>query len=96
MKRFEYTIHDESGLHARPAGMLVKEARNWQSHITLTANGKTADATKLLALMTMGIRYGTSVTLEVEGPDEEACALALQDFFSQNMSQSSKTPNVSQ
>lgn len=96
MKRFEYTIQDECGLHARPAGMLVKEARQYQSHVTLSANGKTADATKLLALMTMGIRCGTSVSVEVEGPDEEACIRALQDFFEQNMSQSSKTPKVSQ
>ncbi len=36
MKTFEYTIKDELGIHARPAGMLVKEVKNYDSKITIT------------------------------------------------------------
>ena len=42
MKNFEYTIKDELGIHARPAGMLVKEAKKYQSKITITKEGKSA------------------------------------------------------
>ena len=41
MKSFEYTIKDELGIHARPAGMLVKEAKNFASECTITKDGKT-------------------------------------------------------
>lgn len=40
MKNFEYTIKDELGIHARPAGMLVKEAKKYQSKITITKRRK--------------------------------------------------------
>ena len=43
MKQFQYTIKDELGVHARPAGLLVKLAKQYTSAITIEKNGKTAD-----------------------------------------------------
>ena len=43
MRTFEYTITDEVGIHARPAGLLVKEAKNYDSVIKVTKDGKSAD-----------------------------------------------------
>ena len=54
MKEFTYVIKEELGLHARPAGLLVKEAKKFQSATTLAAKGKTAAAGKLIAIMSMG------------------------------------------
>ena len=51
MKEFTYVIKEELGLHARPAGLLVKEAKKFQSATTLAAKGKTAAAGKLIAIM---------------------------------------------
>lgn len=51
MKTFEYTIKDELGIHARPAGILVKEAKNYESKIKITKGQKTAEATRLMAIM---------------------------------------------
>jgi len=48
MRTFEYAIIDELGIHARPAGMLVKEVKKFDSKITLSAKGKTMDAGKLM------------------------------------------------
>ena len=70
MKNFEYTIKDELGIHARPAGMLVKEAKKYQSKITITKEGKTAEASKLMAVMSLGVKCGQTVQIAVEGPDE--------------------------
>ena len=47
MKKFEYVIKDEVGIHARPAGLLVKEAKKYQSKVSITKDGKSAEATKI-------------------------------------------------
>ena len=58
MKSFEYTIKDELGIHARPAGMLVKEAKNFASEFTITKDGKTKKLTQLMMLMSLGVKQG--------------------------------------
>ena len=85
MKNFEYTIKDELGIHARPAGMLVKEAKKYQSKITITKDGKTAEASKLMAVMSLGVKCGQTVQIAVEGPDEEEAAAGIQAFFEGNL-----------
>ena len=85
MKEFTYVIKEELGLHARPAGLLVKEAKKFQSATTLAAKGKTAAAGKLIAIMSMGVKQGDTVTIKVEGDDEAACAEAIQKFLSENV-----------
>jgi phosphocarrier protein len=84
MKSFKYIISDEAGIHARPAGLLVKEVRKFKSNITIICRTKKADLKKLMALMGMGIRKGDNVTVEVFGEDEEEAASYLQDFFKKN------------
>ena len=85
MKEFQYTIKDACGIHARPAGLLVKLAKQYTSTITLEKNGKTCDMRKLMALMGMGVKQGETVTIKVEGDDEEAAAEAIQKFLSENV-----------
>ena len=85
MQQFSYVITDEIGIHARPAGMLVKEAKNFKSKITLNGKEKTADATKLMAVMSMGIKCGDTVEVSIEGEDEAAAAAALETFFKENL-----------
>ena len=85
MKNFEYTIKDELGIHARPAGMIVKEAKKYQSKITITKEGKSAEASKLMAVMSLGVKCGQTVQIAVEGPDEEDAAAGIQAFFEANL-----------
>lgn len=85
MKEFNYVITDEVGIHARPAGLLVKEAKKYQSAITISFNGKTADARKLMALMAMGIKKNDEVTVSVEGDDEDVALNGVQAFFENNL-----------
>ena len=66
MKEFTYTIKEPVGIHARPAGMLAKEAKTCQSTVTIVdKNGKSVDATRLMALMGMGIKCGDTVTVKL-------------------------------
>ena len=85
MKEFQYTIKDACGIHARPAGLLVKVVKGFSSTATLEKNGKTCDLRKLRALMGMGVKQGETVTVKVEGEDEEAAAAAIQQFLTENV-----------
>ena len=81
MKAFQYTIQDEQGIHARPAGLLVKEASRFASEITLEFAEKTGDAKRIFAVMALGIKQGDTLTVRVSGPDEDAAAAALESFL---------------
>ena len=85
MKEVTYVIQDELGLHARPAGMLVKEAAKYKSKVTLCGGQKDADAKRIMAVMSTGIKHGAQITLRIEGEDEEAAAAALELFLKENL-----------
>ena len=85
MKSFNYTITDPVGIHARPAGLLVKEAKQYDSTITITKDGKSADAKKLMALMSLGVKQGDTVEISVEGGDEGTVAANMEGFFKNNL-----------
>ena len=85
MKEFTYTIKEPVGIHARPAGMLAKEAKTCQSTVTIVKGDKSVDATSLMALMGMGIKCGDTVTVRIEGADEDTAAPALEKFFNENL-----------
>lgn len=85
MKEFSYVITDEIGIHARPAGMLVKEAKKFSSKITLESNGKSADARKLMAVMSLGVKTGATVVIKAEGDDEDAAITAIEEFMKANL-----------
>lgn len=81
MKQFDYTINDPLGIHARPAGLLAKEAKKFESVCTITRDGQTKKLTQLMMLMSMGIKQGDTVTIQAEGADEDAAIEALKVFF---------------
>jgi phosphocarrier protein len=86
MKQFYYTITDPIGIHARPAGMLVKEAKAFaDTAVTVTKNGITVKATQLMKLMSLGVKQGDTVTVAAEGAGEEAAIAAMTEFFHKNL-----------
>lgn len=85
MQEFKYTIKDELGIHARPAGLLVKLAAQYKSAITVDTGVKKADAKKIMAVMGAGAKNGTTVTCSADGPDEADAIAALKKFFEENL-----------
>ncbi len=85
MKSFEYTISDPDGIHARPAGLLVKEASKYKSTITVSKYGTTADLKRIFSVMSLGVKSGDTVTVEVTGPDENPALEAIKALFSENL-----------
>lgn len=85
MVTFTFTVKDENGLHARPAGLLVKEAMKCKSAVTLKNGAKKGDAKKIFNVMGLGVKCGDTVTVEVSGDNEQSDAEALKTFVSTNV-----------
>lgn len=85
MQKFSYVIKDEVGIHARPAGLLVKEAKKYESTIQIVKDSKSAAATKLMAVMGLGVKCGDTIEVEVDGPDEVAACEEMKVFFESNL-----------
>ena len=85
MKEFKHVIADPMGMHARPAGMLVKAVASYASTVTITAPTGKADAKRLMALMSLADKQGMELTVTVEGPDEDKAAAEIQAFLAANL-----------
>ena len=80
MKEFKYVITDPEGIHARPAGELVKATKEFQSAITLTR-----DCKRIFGIMGLAVKAGNEITLTFDGEDEEAAYAAVTEFVKANL-----------
>lgn len=85
MKEFTYKICDELGIHARPAGLLVKKAGEFSSEITMTNGEKSADMKRIFALMSLGVKQGDTVRVTVSGSDEDEACAEIESFLKNNL-----------
>ena len=85
MKEFVHVIADPLGLHARPAGMLVKAAAAYSSAVSITAPKGKADAKRIMAVMRLAAKCGDQITITCDGADEETAAAGLQAFLKDNL-----------
>ena len=85
MKQFTYTIADSNGIHARPAAILVKEAKKFNCAVKISANGKSGDLKRILSIMSLGATSGTIISITLEGDDEDIAFLALKACLETNL-----------
>ncbi len=85
MKSFTYVIKDKTGIHARPAGLLSKLAKKYSSEIVIEKNGKQVNAEKLMMLMGLGVKFGDTVIVTVNGEDEDEALTEIEAFFTDNL-----------
>lgn len=85
MREFKYVITDPEGIHARPAGELIKAAKNFECTIRIEKDGKAADCKRLFAVMGLGVKQGQNVTFTFDGVDEEAAYTAVSEFMKENL-----------
>lgn len=85
MTTFTYVITDKEGIHARPAGELVKLAKTFSSTATIEKDGKSADLKKIFGVMGLGAKQGHEITVKVDGEDETEAAAALEEFLKENL-----------
>ena len=86
MKQFDYLIKDPMGIHARPAGMLAKAAKDFPGTvITIGKGGATVKASQLMKLMGLGIKFGDIVTVTAEGQAEDHAIAAMKKLLEENL-----------
>ena len=85
MKEFTYVITDPEGIHARPAGELVKAAKEFQCSIKLEKDGKAGDCKKIFGIMGLGVKNGNEVRMTFDGADEDAAYTAISKFMQEKL-----------
>lgn len=85
MKEFKYVIKDELGIHARPAGELVKAAAAFPCTVKIEKDGREVDAKRIMGVMSLGVKCGMEITLKTEGEKEEEAIAALSKFLEENL-----------
>lgn len=85
MKSFTYVIKDKEGIHARPAGIVVAEAKKYTSNISILNKGKKADLKRIFGVMGLCVKSNEEVIIEAEGSDEDLAIKNLQEVFEKNL-----------
>lgn len=85
MKQFKYIIKDSNGIHARPAGLLVREAQKYPCNITIECHGKSANLKQIFNVIGTGAKKGDTVTVTLNGESEESAAVNLEEYFKNNL-----------
>ncbi len=85
MLDFTYTITDKEGIHARPAGMMVKEMQKYECAIKIKKGEKSVDAKRLFAVMGLGVKCGEEVAFSFDGADEETAYATVKAFLEANL-----------
>ena len=85
MKSFRYVITDKEGIHARPAGIVVAEAKKFASVISIENKGKKADLKRIFGVMSLCVKCGEEIVVSAEGADEEAAIAAVEKVFKDNL-----------
>jgi len=84
MLEIKYRIDDEMGLHARPAGLLVKLAAKYKSDIQLGTEAKMVNAKRIIGVMALTLKQGNEMIMTFNGEDEEEAASAVKIFLEEN------------
>ena len=84
MKEFEFVVTDPQGIHARPAGLLVKEAKKFESNISVFKGARKGDLKKIFTVMALGVKQGETIKVQVEGADEEQAASTVEAFLKES------------
>ncbi|WP_282804133.1 HPr family phosphocarrier protein [Clostridium tetani] len=74
MIKKEVVVSSSTGLHARPATLLVKKASSFKSDITIEHNGKEANIKSLIGVLSLAVTNGATITIKASGDDEALAA----------------------
>ena len=85
MKEFVITVQDPVGIHARPAGLIVKQTQRLQSEVRIRCRDREVDGKKLFALMSLGAKAGDRLTVTITGESAEEESRLLRAFMEKNL-----------
>ena len=90
MKEVRVKVVNEKGLHTRPSTVLVKRAMQFQSEISLSLNGVTADGKSVIGVLALGAKMGSELTISAEGFDEVQAIQVLRQLIEEGISEEVK------
>ncbi|MEN2768343.1 phosphocarrier protein HPr [Ornithinibacillus xuwenensis] len=85
MKEQTFTITAETGVHARPATLLVNKAGQYQSEVEMTYNEKTVNLKSIMGVMSLGIPKGAEIKITANGSDEEEAIQGIAEVIKENL-----------
>lgn len=85
MKKITYVVKDPDGIHARPAGLLVKEAATYPCNVKIEKDGKEVDAKRIFGVMSLAVKCGQEITVKTDGDQEEEAIASLNKFLQENL-----------
>lgn len=85
MKEFKYVIQDDQGIHARPAGILVKAAGEFKSDIRISKDERQGDLKRIFGVMGLCVKKGDEIIVTAEGEDEDAAIQKMEKLFKENL-----------
>lgn len=85
MQNLTYTIKDEIGIHARPAGNIVKLLKDTKSNVTIECKGKSVDAKKIFGLLSLAAKKNDEIKIKIDGEDEEKVKTELYKYLTENL-----------
>ena len=85
MRELKYIIKYEQGIHARPAGLLVKTLCEFSSETRVGTPLKMVDGKRVFAVMGLGLKQGDEMTVTFDGSDEDAAAARVEQFLNENL-----------
>lgn len=84
MTKKTFTVIDPTGIHARPATVLVQAASKFNSEISLGYDGKSVNLKSIMGVMSLGIGQGAEITISAEGKDEQEALDSLQEVLNKH------------
>ena len=78
MKSFDYVVKNPLGIHARPAARIAQTCINFKSEVLLSVDGAEANGSNVLSILRLEAIMGSTVHIQVDGPDEEEAVAAIQ------------------
>ena len=85
MKVIKYVIRDEAGIHARPAGLLVKALGEFPGEVLVGTPKKMVDGKRIFGIMGLGLKCGDEITLTFDGTGEKEAAERIMAFLGDNL-----------
>ncbi len=92
MKELTLLVHNPTGLHARPAKVLAKTAKEYKSDIVVWNGAKKANAKSMVSILTLGVEPGTTIRFEINGEDEEVTAQVIEELVSSGLGEDTSAP----
>lgn len=85
MKKIKYQVNNPQGIHARPAGLLVKELSQFNCNVIIKKGEKLVNAKEIFPLMSLSIKQGDKIVLILDGEEEMVAAKALEKYLKENI-----------